>query len=101
VEIFAVAGLMTAAAVALSGPIGFVGLIVPHVCRSVLGPDHRRLTIVAGFAGAIFLTVAHWLCVNLGPWLDISAVPVGIVTALTGGPFFIYLLRKRGLEARL
>jgi iron complex transport system permease protein len=56
---------------------------------------------VAGFAGAIFLTLAHWLCVNIGPWLDISTVPVGIVTALAGGPFFIYLLRKRGLEARL
>jgi iron complex transport system permease protein len=101
VEIFAIAGLMTAAAVALAGPIGFVGLIVPHICRSLLGPDHRRLTVVSGFAGAIFLTLAHQVCIVLGPLMNLGRVPVGILTALCGGPFFIYLLRKRGLGARL
>ena len=101
VEIFIAAGLMTAAAVALAGPIGFVGLIVPHIARSLLGPDHRRLTIVCGFGGAIFLMLAHTLCVNAGPALGVANVPVGILTALAGGPFFIVLLRRRGVEARL
>jgi iron complex transport system permease protein len=101
IEIFVLASLATAAAVALAGPIGFVGLIVPHICRALLGPDHRRLTIVAGFAGAIFLTVAHTICANVGPSLGVSDIPVGILTALTGGPFFIVLLRRRSREVRL
>jgi len=100
VETFLVAALLTAAAVALAGPIGFVGLIVPHVCRLVVGPDHHRLSVASGFAGAMLLMVADTLCRLAGGWLRIGEVPVGIVTALAGGPFFIYLLRSRFREAR-
>lgn len=99
IEIFALVGLMTAAAVALAGPIGFLGLIVPHLCRMALGPDHRRLAIVAGFAGAIFLMAVDTVCRSIGPVIRAGDVPVGIVTALCGGPFFIHLLRGRLREA--
>ena len=100
-ETFAVAGLMTAAAVALAGPVGFVGLIIPHVCRMLVGPDHRLLIIVSGFVGAIFLMVAETACQALGPRLNVGYIPVGIVTAFCGGPFFIYLLRRRFRERPL
>jgi iron complex transport system permease protein len=95
---FAAVGLMTAAAVALAGPIGFLGLVVPHICRLILGPDHRRAILASGFAGAIFLMAAETLCRTIGPWIGVSRVPVGILTALGGGPFFIYLLRRRFRE---
>ncbi|MCY2926736.1 MAG: iron chelate uptake ABC transporter family permease subunit, partial [Planctomycetota bacterium] len=95
---FAAVGLMTAAAVALAGPIAFLGLIVPHICRMLLGPDHRRLIVVSALAGAAFLAAAEWLCRKLGPVVNISLIPVGIVTALAGGPFFIVLLRRRFQE---
>ncbi len=91
---FAVASLITAAAVALAGPIGFVGLIVPHLARLVLGADHRRLLIASGFVGAMFLVLADTFCratvLRFG-----GELPVGILTALMGGPFFLLLLRRR------
>ena len=96
-ETFLVVSLMTSAAVALAGPVGFVGLIVPHICRMVLGPDHRRLAVVSGFVGAIFLMLASTACRALGEWLNRGELPVGVVTAMVGGPFFIFLLR-RGLR---
>lgn len=96
-ETFAVVSLMTAAAVALAGPIGFVGLIVPHACRQVLGPDHRRLLLVAGLCGALFLMLADTACRTLGERIGLAELPVGVLTALCGGPFFIALLR-RGLR---
>ena len=94
-QTFLVVSLMTAMAVSLAGPIGFVGLIVPHVCRILLGPDHRLLVIVCGFVGAIFLMAADTLCRMINLWTDMGELPVGVVTALVGGPFFIYLLRGR------
>jgi iron complex transport system permease protein len=98
VETFLVVSLMTSAAVALAGPVGFLGLIVPHVCRLLVGADHRRLVIVSGLAGAIFLMIADTFCRTIGWYLDIGEVPVGVVTALAGGPFFIFLLRRRFKE---
>jgi iron complex transport system permease protein len=95
---FAAVGLMTAAAVALAGPIGFVGLIVPHLCRMVLGPDHRVGIIASGFVGAMLLMAAETLCRTVGRYVGVSLIPVGIITALAGGPFFIYLLRRRFRE---
>jgi iron complex transport system permease protein len=95
VETFLVVGLMTTAAVTLAGPIGFVGLIVPHICRLIAGADHRRLVIFSGFVGAIFLMIADTLCRLAGEWLNKGLIPVGIVTAFCGGPFFIVLLRRR------
>jgi iron complex transport system permease protein len=84
-----------AAAVSLAGPIGFVGLIVPHVCRLLVGPDHRLLAVVCGSAGALFLVLADTLCRLVGMWGRMGELPVGIVTALSGGPFFIWLLRRK------
>ncbi len=84
--------LLTAAAVSISGLIGFVGLIVPHLTRILVGPDHRILIPSSLLTGAIFLVSCDALArVVFLP----SELPVGIVTALSGGPFFIYLLRKR------
>jgi iron complex transport system permease protein len=83
--------LMTAVAVSLGGLIMFAGLIVPHVARLLLGPDHVRLLPVAGLAGAIFLILADTLARTL---FAPSEVPVGILIAFVGGPFFLYLLRK-------
>jgi len=86
------ATLSAAAAVAVSGIIGFVGLIIPHAVRLLVGPDHRVLLPASALVGAIFLTMADALArVAAAP----QEIPVGIITALCGGPFFIYLLRKR------
>ena len=101
VETFIVVGVITSVCVALAGPIGFVGLIVPHVCRMIFGPDHRTLAIVSGFVGAIFLVVADTLCRTLGPMLSIGEIPVGVLTAILGGPFFILLLRRRTGQVRV
>jgi len=88
------AGLLTAASVALAGPIGFVGLIVPHICRMLHGPSHRALIFNSGLAGAGLLIAADTLCRLLGQWTGAGKLPVGVLTALAGGPFFLYLLRR-------
>ncbi|MEF8881748.1 MAG: vitamin B12 ABC transporter permease BtuC [Halapricum sp.] len=82
--------LMTAAAVAVAGVIGFVGLIVPHAMRLVVGPDHRLLLPTSALAGAIFLVVTDTLA-RANP----AELPVGIVTAALGAPFFLGLLLRR------
>ncbi|MEE8585112.1 MAG: iron chelate uptake ABC transporter family permease subunit [Acidobacteriota bacterium] len=82
--------LLTAAAVAVTGIIGFVGLIVPHIVRLIVGPDHRLLIPLAGLSGAILLTVMDTLARSVLT----QEVPVGVISALLGAPFFIYLLRK-------
>ena len=94
---FATAALITAAAVALAGPISFVGLIVPHITRRVFGSDHRSLIITTGFIGASFLAAADTFC-RTAVTFRTGELPVGIITAMTGGPFFIYLLRRRVRE---
>lgn len=89
--IIALASLITAAAVSISGLIGFVGLVTPHVMRLLLGPRHRLLLPASAFGGAIFLVLADLLArVVLAP----SILPVGIFTALVGAPFFLFLLKK-------
>ncbi|HEY7527390.1 MAG TPA: iron chelate uptake ABC transporter family permease subunit [Candidatus Limnocylindria bacterium] len=82
------ATLATSAVVAISGTIGFVGLVVPHLLRLAVGPDHRLLLPASLLFGAALLVVA-----DLGARLA-GGVPVGIVTALIGAPFFLYLLRR-------
>lgn len=88
----ALATLTTAAAVGLAGLIGFVGLIVPHLMRSLVGPDHRRLVPAAALAGGWFLVLCDALARTVIAPLEI---PVGVITALIGGPFFLILLRQR------
>lgn len=85
--------LLTATAVSVSGVIGFVGLVVPHILRLLIGPDNRTLFPASLFGGAILLTFSDLIArVALSP----SEIPVGIVTSLIGAPFFISLLVKRG-----
>jgi iron complex transport system permease protein len=87
------ASLMTAAAVAISGPIGFVGLVCPHVGRLLVGSDQRRLLPVATVIGALLLMAADGFCRYLsGRELLGDLLPVGVLTGLIGGPFFLYLL---------
>jgi len=88
---FAIAAAITAMAVSLSGLIGFVGLIVPHAVRLVLGPDHRQLLPLSAIVGAAFLVAADTLArIVVAP----AQLPVGVVTAIIGGPFFLVLLVK-------
>lgn len=85
--------LVTAAAVCFAGVIGFVGLIVPHILRILLGPDNRTLLPVCMLGGGTYLVacdyVSHVLTPNLG------VLPIGVITALIGAPYFIYLLRRK------
>jgi iron complex transport system permease protein len=84
--------LMTAAAVSISGLIGFVGLIIPHLTRVLIGPDHRVLLPTSAIVGASFLMICDALSrVIMGS----GEAPVGVITALSGAPFFIYLLRRK------
>jgi iron complex transport system permease protein len=92
-RIFAGAALLVSAVVAFAGPIGFVGLIVPHALRMVLGPDNRVLVPAAVLGGAIFLLAADTLARNAVAPAELS---VGVLTAFCGAPFFVYLLRARG-----
>lgn len=91
-RVFVGSSLLTAAVVAFAGPIGFVGLIVPHGVRLVLGPDNRMLMPSALLAGAVFLLVADTIARNVIAPAEIS---VGVITAFCGAPFFVYLLRSR------
>jgi iron complex transport system permease protein len=93
-RIFAGAALLTAAAVAFAGPIGFVGLIVPHALRMTLGPDNRVLVPAALLAGGAFLLAADTLARSLVAPAELS---VGVITSLCGAPFFVYLLRSRAV----
>lgn len=86
---FAISAFITAVAVSLSGLIGFVGLIVPHAVRLLLGPDHRQLLPLSGLAGAMFLVVADTVARTV---VAPAQLPVGVVTAMIGGPFFLFLL---------
>ncbi len=90
-----VASVMTAAAVAISGPIGFVGLICPHVARRFCGNDNRRLLIVATALGAAVLALADALSRYLLSVEHVKTVlPVGVITAILGGPFFLMILLR-------
>lgn len=86
------ASLLTATAVAVSGPIGFVGLIVPHVLRMLVGPDHRLLLPASALGGAILVVVADTLARTV---IAPTELPVGLIMSLGGAPFFVSLLRRR------
>ena len=88
----ALATLVSAAAVAVAGLIGFVGLIVPHAVRNLLGANHRTLVPAAAIAGGMFLAVSEAVARTAFAPVEI---PVGVVTALIGGPFFLVILYRR------
>lgn len=96
--IILVGALLTAAAVSIGGLISFVGLIVPHLARLMLGPDHTRLLPVTALTGALFLVVTDTLARTI---LAPSEIPVGVLMAFIGGPFFLYLLRRTKREYSL
>jgi iron complex transport system permease protein len=87
-----VATFITAAAVCFAGLIGFVGIIVPHAVRLIWGPDYRFLIPLSVFVGAIFLILADTAAHSL---FSPTEIPVGVITAFCGAPFFLYLLRRR------
>ncbi len=84
--------LITAAAVSVSGVIAFVGLLVPHLLRLIAGPDYRLLLPLSVIGGAIYVLLADTLARTL---LSPTEIPLGVVTAFMGAPFFAYLLRRR------
>jgi iron complex transport system permease protein len=91
---YLIGSILTGAVTAFSGPIGFVGLIVPHAVRLLSGPDHRTLIPASFFLGSAFLVLCDTAARTL---FAPTEIPVGVITALLGGPFFIVLLkRKRG-----
>jgi iron complex transport system permease protein len=89
--VYVLASLLTASAVTLAGSIGFVGLIVPHIVRLMLGSDHRRLLPASVMLGASLLVVADTLARSLA---SPNQLPVGVLTAFIGVPTFLYLLRR-------
>jgi iron complex transport system permease protein len=90
--------LLTAGAVALGGMISFVGLIVPHLARMIVGPDHVRLLPIVAVAGALFLVVTDTLARTL---LTPAEIPVGVLMAFIGGPFFLFVMRRTRQEGVL
>ena len=91
-QLFVLTALLTGAVVSVSGMIGFVGMVVPHAVRLVVGSDHRLLLPASALVGGMFLVISDTIARTL---LAPAEIPVGIVTALAGGPFFLYLLLWR------
>jgi len=96
--VLAFTSLGTSAAVAVSGSIGFVGLMVPHIARFLGGPSHRKLIINSWIGGAILLVLADFAARMVNPP---GEIPLGIITALLGAPFLLFLVRGRRGEGRL
>ena len=91
-QLFLVVSLVTGVMVAVSGAIGFIGLMIPHIVRLMVGTDHRRVLPVSIFVGSIFLI---WVDVIARTAFDPIELPVGVITSLLGGPFFLWLLRRQ------
>ena len=95
-QLFIVVSLLTGTMVAVSGAIGFVGLMIPHTTRMLVGTDHRRVLPIAALMGAVFLVVVDGVART---WFAPMEIPVGVITAFVGGPFFIAMLwRGTGRE---
>lgn len=96
--LFLLVSLVTGVLVAVTGPIGFVGLMVPHVTRMLVGSEHRRVLPVAALIGAIFLVWVDVLSrISFAP----AEVPVGVITSLLGGPFFVWMLCRKSARERM
>ena len=91
IRLIVFATLTTSAAIACTGVIGFVGLIVPHLLRILVGSDYRRLISLSALGGAMMLTLSDILArILLAP----QEIPVGVITAVTGAPFFLWILNR-------
>ena len=89
-----VSSLVIAAAVAFVGAIGFVGLVIPHIFRLLLGPDNRYIMPISAFGGGVFILLCDFISRLFASYAGV--LPIGVVTSIIGAPFFIYLLcRKR------
>ena len=95
--LLAAASFVAAICVSVSGIIGFVGLLVPHIIRMITGPDNKKLLPVSMLAGAIVLLCADTITRAVLP----SEIPIGVLTALIGGPFFCYIFRKQQKSRKL
>lgn len=91
-----VSSLVVAACVSFVGTIGFVGLVVPHIFRMVLGPDNRVIIPISAFGGATLIIICDYIAHFAAPYYGV--LPIGVVTSLIGAPFFIYLLLRRKRE---
>ena len=96
IALLIVSSFVVAACVAFVGTIGFVGLVIPHILRMVMGPDNRLIMPMSVIGGAAFLLISDWVAHIVAPYYGV--LPIGVVTALVGGPFFIYLLCRRKRE---
>ncbi|MEU5009759.1 iron ABC transporter permease [Streptomyces sp. NPDC021749] len=96
-ELFVVTSLLTGVLVAVSGAVAFVGLMVPHLCRLVIGGDHRRLLPLSALTGALLLVVVDLVCRTA---MDTQELPVGVVTALIGAPALLFVLDRRTAAGR-
>lgn len=90
--LFFAVSIMLAGIITACGPIGFVGIMAPHICRLLIGANHRHLIPATLLFGALFLALCDTLARSLSPSTEI---PVGIITAILGGPFFLWLLCKQ------
>ena len=93
--IFFATSLMVGGVVALSGPIGFIGMMSPHICRLIIGPNHSLLTPATFLFGGTFLTLCDTIARTI---IAPAEIPVGVITALIGGPFFVWLLLSGALN---
>jgi len=91
------ASLVTAAVVALAGPIGFVGLVVPHAMRRVVGPGHGALLAASAAGGAFLLVAGDTLVRVTSGYFNLPVVPVGVFTAFIGAPYFLAIMRRKAL----
>ena len=89
--IILLATILTASLVAITGAIGFIGLVIPHICRHISGSSHRKLIILSSITGAIFLIWADAIARSA---FSPREIPIGIITSLIGGPFFLWLISK-------
>lgn len=102
VIVLAIASLVTAAAVSVSGPIGFVGLVAPHAARRLIGSDARLVLPISAISGGVLLVIADAaLRALVGAHVVSTLIPVGVATALLGGPFFLLLLLRQQRRAGL
>jgi iron complex transport system permease protein len=88
--------VVVAAAVAFVGAIGFIGLVIPHIFRLLLGPDNRIILPLSAFGGAAFILLCDYVAHMVAPLYGV--LPIGVVTAFIGAPFFIYLLSRKRSE---
>ncbi|MBO7404044.1 MAG: iron chelate uptake ABC transporter family permease subunit, partial [Clostridia bacterium] len=88
--VIACAALMTASVVSMCGQVGWVGLLIPHICRMRFGSNHLRLLPASVFLGAGFLVIVDTVARSVSP----SEIPISILTAMVGAPFFIFLMRR-------